>query len=94
MTFNGTLQLLLYMVVLIALAKPLGGYMARVYAGQPLVLDRVLGPLERLIYRLCGVRVGCQERAKTPSCVLTHACADTVAAEGKSYRYLANQSRI
>jgi len=31
MTFNGTLQLLLYMVVLIALAKLLGGYMARVY---------------------------------------------------------------
>ena len=46
MTFNGTLQLLLYMVILIALAKPLGGYMARVYAGQPLVLDQVLGPLE------------------------------------------------
>jgi potassium-transporting ATPase potassium-binding subunit len=72
MTFNGTLQLLLYMVVLIALAKPLGGYMARVYVGQPLVLERVLGPLERLIYRLCGVRVGRQERAQTP-------CADTVA---------------
>ena len=72
MTFNGTLQLLLYMVVLIALAKPLGGYMARVYVGQPLVLERVLGPLERLIYGLCGVRVGRQERAKT-------SCADTVA---------------
>ena len=56
MTFNGILQLLLYMVVLIALAKPLGGYMARVYTGQPMGLDRILGPLERLIYRLCGVR--------------------------------------
>jgi len=30
--------------------------MARVYMGQPSALDRVLGPLERLIYRLCGVR--------------------------------------
>jgi potassium-transporting ATPase potassium-binding subunit len=29
--------------------------MARVYMGQPSGLDRVLGPLERLIYRLCGV---------------------------------------
>src|SRR5262245_31923904 len=58
MTFNAILQLLLYMVVLIALAKPLGGYMARVYEGQPTGLDRVFGPLERLIYRLCGVRVG------------------------------------
>jgi len=56
MTFNGVLQLLLYMVVLLALAKPLGRYMARVYAGQPTGLDRVFGPLERLIYGLCGVR--------------------------------------
>jgi K+-transporting ATPase ATPase A chain len=44
------------MVVLLALAKPLGRYMARVYEGQPTALDRLLGPLERLIYRLCGVR--------------------------------------
>jgi potassium-transporting ATPase potassium-binding subunit len=56
MTFNGYIQLGLYLVVLLALAKPLGGFMARVYMGQPTRLDRVLGPLERLIYRLCGVR--------------------------------------
>jgi K+-transporting ATPase ATPase A chain len=55
MTFNGMLQLLLYMVVVLALVKPLGRYMARVYEGQPTGLDRVFGPLERLIYRLCGV---------------------------------------
>jgi K+-transporting ATPase ATPase A chain len=56
MTFNGYIQLGFYLVVLLALAKPLGGFMARVYTGQPSGLDRVLGPLERLIYRLCGVR--------------------------------------
>jgi K+-transporting ATPase ATPase A chain len=56
MTFNGYLQLGLYIVVLLALAKPLGGFMARVYTGAPSGLDRVLGPLERLIYRLCGIR--------------------------------------
>lgn len=56
MTLNGYVQLLFYLVVLIALAKPLGWYMARVYEGQPTGLDRVLGPIERLIYRLCGVR--------------------------------------
>ena len=56
MTFNGYVQLGLYMVVLLALAKPLGTFMARVYTGQSSGLDRVLGPLERLIYRLCGVR--------------------------------------
>ncbi|HSX79364.1 MAG TPA: potassium-transporting ATPase subunit KdpA [Candidatus Saccharimonadia bacterium] len=56
MTFNGYVQLGLYIVVLLALAKPLGAFMARVYTGQSSGLDRVLGPLERLIYRLCGVR--------------------------------------
>ena len=56
MTLNGYLQLALYMVVLIALAKPLGWYMARVYEGQSVGLNRVLGPLERLIYRLFGTR--------------------------------------
>jgi K+-transporting ATPase ATPase A chain len=50
------LQLILYMVVLIALAKPLGLFMARVYQGEHTFLDPVLRPLERLIYRLCGVR--------------------------------------
>jgi K+-transporting ATPase ATPase A chain len=33
------------MVILIALAKPLGWYMARVYEGRPIVLDRLLGPV-------------------------------------------------
>jgi len=58
MTTNGVLQLVLYVVVLLALARPLGAYMARVYEGRPIGLDRVLGWLERLIYRLCGVRSG------------------------------------
>jgi K+-transporting ATPase ATPase A chain len=56
MALNGYLQLLLYIVALIGLAKPLGWFMARVYQGQPVGIDRVLGPVERLIYRLCGTR--------------------------------------
>ncbi|HWQ15661.1 MAG TPA: potassium-transporting ATPase subunit KdpA [Roseiflexaceae bacterium] len=56
MTANGYLQLALYMVVLLALAKPLGWYMARVYEGQNVSLNRALGPFERLIYRLIGTR--------------------------------------
>jgi K+-transporting ATPase ATPase A chain len=56
MTLNGYLQIGCYLVVLLVLVKPLGAYMARVYEGLPLGLDRVLGPLERLIYRLGGVR--------------------------------------
>ena len=65
MTFNGYLQLALYLVVLLALAKPLGWYMARVYEGQPIGLDRVLGPVERLIYRVCGVKPGDEMNWKT-----------------------------
>jgi K+-transporting ATPase ATPase A chain len=53
---NLILQLGFYVIVLLALAKPLGAYMARVYEGRGCGLDRVLGWLERLIYRLAGVR--------------------------------------
>jgi K+-transporting ATPase ATPase A chain len=56
MTANGIFQLALYVVVLIALARPLGAYMARVYQDQPFALGRALGWLERLIYRWSGVR--------------------------------------
>jgi K+-transporting ATPase ATPase A chain len=56
MTANGVFQLVFYLVVLLALARPLGVYMARVYEGRPIVLARILGWLERLIYTLGGVR--------------------------------------
>ncbi len=56
MTSSGILQLALYFVALLALAKPLGAYMARVYEGRPCGLDRALGWLERLIYKVSGIR--------------------------------------
>jgi len=56
MTTNGIVQLVFYVVVLLVLAKPLGAYMARVFEGRPLALDRVFGWLERLIYRAGGIR--------------------------------------
>jgi K+-transporting ATPase ATPase A chain len=65
MTVYGILQLVFYLVVLIALAKPLGSYMARVFENRPTGLDRVLGPIERLIYRCCGVRPGDEMGWKT-----------------------------
>jgi K+-transporting ATPase ATPase A chain len=58
MTASGIFQLVLYLVVLIALAKPLGAYMARVFDSRPCGLDRALGWLERLVYRVAGVRPG------------------------------------
>jgi K+-transporting ATPase ATPase A chain len=56
MTGLAVVQLLVYLGVILALAKPLGIYMARVYEGRPLGLRRVLGPIERLLYRVGGVR--------------------------------------
>jgi len=56
MTINGLVQIAVYVGVLLALVKPLGWYMARVYQGQPIGLDRLLGPVERLCYRLGDVR--------------------------------------
>lgn len=49
------LQLALYLAVLLALVKPLGAYMARVYEGRPFGLDRAFGWLERGIYRIGGI---------------------------------------
>jgi potassium-transporting ATPase potassium-binding subunit len=49
-------QLIFYVVVLLLLAKPLGSFMAKVYQGEHTFLDRVLGPVERFIYRLAGVK--------------------------------------
>jgi K+-transporting ATPase ATPase A chain len=58
MIANDALQIVFYLVVLLVLVKPLGWYMARVYEGKPVGLDRVLGPLERLLYHLYGVDPG------------------------------------
>ena len=55
MTSNDLIQMLVFFVMLIALAIPLSGYMAKVYQGQKTFMDRVMGPLERFIYRLCGI---------------------------------------
>jgi K+-transporting ATPase ATPase A chain len=65
MTANAIFQLIFYVVVLLALAKPLGGYMARVYEGRRIALERVLGWLERLIYRAGGIRAGEETGWKT-----------------------------
>ncbi|MDD4964031.1 MAG: potassium-transporting ATPase subunit KdpA [Gallionella sp.] len=53
---NGLLQIALYLGVLLLLAKPMGSYMTRVYAGELPVWARWMQPVERLFYRLCGVK--------------------------------------
>ncbi|MBV6468371.1 MAG: Potassium-transporting ATPase potassium-binding subunit [Nitrospirae bacterium] len=56
MTINAWLQIGLLIVLLLALVKPLGWYMARVYENKPCGLDPLLAPLERALYRVCAIR--------------------------------------
>jgi K+-transporting ATPase ATPase A chain len=51
----GIIQIVLFISVVLLLVKPLGWYMSRVYENKPCGLDRILGPVERAIYWLCGV---------------------------------------
>jgi K+-transporting ATPase ATPase A chain len=55
MTFNGMVQVIVFLSILILSAKPLGIYIARVFEGKPVVLNKWFLPIERLIYRLCGI---------------------------------------
>ena len=55
MTLNGWLQISVFTLAVLALAKPVGLYLYRVYEGEHRPLPKVLGPVERFLYRLCGV---------------------------------------
>lgn len=55
MNANGWLQIALYLLVVLALTKPLGLYLYRVLEERDPPLGKVLGPVERLLYRVCGV---------------------------------------
>ncbi len=55
MTFNGILQILLFFAVIVAVTKPTGIYLTRVYSGERTFLEPILGPIERFIYRFARV---------------------------------------
>lgn len=55
MTLNGWLQILIFFALVLAVTKPMGIFMARVFKGERTFLDPVVRPLERLLYRVCGV---------------------------------------
>jgi K+-transporting ATPase ATPase A chain len=55
MTANGILQILLFFGLLLLMVRPLGAYFYSAMEGQPTFLDPVFRPIERLIYRACGV---------------------------------------
>jgi len=55
MTLNGWLQILVFIAIIVAIAKPMGIFMAHVFTGERTFLHPVLRPIERLLYRLTGV---------------------------------------
>ncbi len=55
MTLNGWIQIALFCVLVTALVKPFGGYMTRVFSGERTFLSPLLQPIERVVYRICGV---------------------------------------
>jgi K+-transporting ATPase ATPase A chain len=55
MTASGWIQIGLFALAILAITKPLGLYMYRVFEGERQPLPRLFGPLERFLYRLCGV---------------------------------------
>lgn len=55
MTLVGILQILVFFGIIVAITKPIGSYMHRVFEGERTFLHPVLGPIERLIYRVSGI---------------------------------------
>src|SRR5262245_54041565 len=56
MTANGIFQMALFFGLILLVTKPLGIYMARVFAGERTFLSPVLAPVERFLYQMFGVR--------------------------------------
>ena len=55
MDLYSALQYVLFLAIVTALVRPLGGYLERVFSRTPTVLDRLCLPIERLIYRITAV---------------------------------------
>jgi K+-transporting ATPase ATPase A chain len=55
MTINGWIQVALFCATVLALVRPLGGYMTRVFKGERTLLSPMLGPIETGLYRLAGI---------------------------------------
>lgn len=65
MTSFNLLQMLIFVTLIVAVTKPLGSYMARVFNRERTMLDPVLRPLENIVYRICGVNADDEMRWTT-----------------------------
>ncbi|HWP96902.1 MAG TPA: potassium-transporting ATPase subunit KdpA [Syntrophomonadaceae bacterium] len=52
----GVTQIIIFLIVLMLLALPLGRYMSKVFSGEKTWLDSIAGPVETIIYRFTGVK--------------------------------------
>jgi K+-transporting ATPase ATPase A chain len=55
MSANGCFQIGFFLLVILLITKPVGVFLAQVFNGEKTFLDRLLRPIERLIYRLTGI---------------------------------------
>jgi K+-transporting ATPase ATPase A chain len=62
MTTNGILQIVIFFLIIAALTKPMGEFMAKLFEGGRTFLHPVLRPLEVLTYKLVGVNEGTEQR--------------------------------
>jgi len=61
MTFNGILQIAIFCIVVIAITRPLGGYMTRVFNGERTLFSPLLRPIERGLYAASGVNAEAEQ---------------------------------
>jgi potassium-transporting ATPase potassium-binding subunit len=62
MTTNGWLQILVYLLIILALAKPVGAFMAALFDGKRTFLHPIFRPVERLFYKLVGINEATEQR--------------------------------
>jgi K+-transporting ATPase ATPase A chain len=55
MTLAGWAQIIVFCAIILLLARPLGGYLTRVFAGERTVLSTLLNPVERVFYAIAGI---------------------------------------
>jgi potassium-transporting ATPase potassium-binding subunit len=61
MTVAGWLEIAVFVAIVGLLTRPLGGHLARVYAGERTVLHRFLAPIEAGLYRIAGIKLGVEQ---------------------------------
>src|SRR5215510_5504002 len=62
MTSIGVLQILVFFGLILLVTKPIGLFMSRLFQGERTFLHPIFGPVERLIYRVCGIREAQEQR--------------------------------